>query len=185
MIQSDPPHILTLEAPRSKNPQHPQSLPGKVKTRRPSPHNWKANALEYFSRQASAWSILGLFFARTTVESFHLRVLHTMRSASHSAHWKDPTRHVAFAAIPSPLAPAPLHTSESWLAEAQWLARDILRDQEEHRLASLLRPSATLFHCCKELHHFTSRFINPMELLGELHHILHPSLPRNSSLPVS
>ena len=38
------------------------------------------------------------------------------------------------------------------------LTRNILRNQEEHRCASLLRPLATLFHPLQEFHNVSSRF---------------------------
>ena len=38
------------------------------------------------------------------------------------------------------------------------LGRDILRNQEEHRRARLLRPSPTLLHLLQEFHHFSSGF---------------------------
>ena len=50
-----------------------------------------------------------------------------------------------------------LPTNESTLSNRS-LTRDILRDQEEHRRASLLRPFATLFHLLQELYDFSSCF---------------------------
>ena len=65
------------------------------------------------------------------------------------------------------------------------LARDVLRDQEEHRCASLLRPSPTLLHLLQEFHHLSSCFFRKFQgNFGMKAITLHSRLlPGNSLLP--
>ena len=65
------------------------------------------------------------------------------------------------------------------------LNRDILRNQEEHRCASLLRPSLTLFHLLQEFHHISLCFSRQIQRHFGMRTITTPllSLPCNSSPP--
>ena len=49
-------------------------------------------------------------------------------------------------------------TNQRWHERNRSLTCNILRSQEEHRRACLLRPSSTLLHLLQELHNFSSCF---------------------------
>ena len=50
------------------------------------------------------------------------------------------------------------HTNQRRRERSRPLTRNVLKNQEEHRRARLLRPFTTLFHLLQELDNFSSRF---------------------------
>ena len=114
---------------------------------RPSPHHWKTDALECSCHRSLILS------SCLVVESFHF---HQCPSPSISGIPSNTIFVLSFCHLRRPQSFPP---TDHRRHKRNWpLTRDILRNQEEHRYAGLLRPSPTLFHLLQELHHFSSCF---------------------------
>ena len=158
---SIPPHVPHIgRVSGAHSTPHNTHKIDKVETRCPSTHNWNADLLESFVQVKHQCDRSWVFFACTEVESFHLK--HGCRTQFapflHSARqWRPPL-------LPSRCFHGPL------------------RKTSLCKLAAAICHTVLLFQRVPQLL-FSVLLTNPTELWVEIHHIPHPSLPCNSSLP--
>ena len=130
--------------------------------RRPGPDHRKADSLESL---------------RKVQHQGHRTSIFCFCSSFKSLHFHQYFPHCALSSSISPVASVPINAilllslRHFWCSQGfppttqrrhernRPLSRNIFRNQEEHRRASLLRPFTTLFHLLQELDNFSSRFV--------------------------
>ena len=153
-----------------------QDLPWEAEVRCPGPHHRKTDPLEGLRQSQDQGQGSLIVVPCYTTKSFHLQLNFT---------------HCLLGSSISPTSSVPIHTilmlslrhfrsTHSFPPTNQCrherdrsLTRNILRYQEQHRCASLLRPLSTLLHLLQEHHHFSSCFSCQFQgnLRGGSHHI--------------
>ena len=151
-----------------KNAQHSQDLPWEAEVRRPSPDHRKADPLKSL-RQVQDQGHSSLFFCLQDFPHCALSSsVTTIRGVPLPAILLLPLCHFWRS---QGFPPA----SQSWHERNRPFTCDILRNQEEHRRAGLLRPFFALHQLLQELHGFSSCLFCQVQGNFRVESVAHPT----------